>query len=71
MGPESTPGTSSVEDDAVKAFQERLGPKLKEAGDQLSNVNEKVKSFIKENPGTCLLGALAVGFVVGRLASRK
>jgi ElaB/YqjD/DUF883 family membrane-anchored ribosome-binding protein len=30
-----------------------------------------VKGFIRENPGTCLLGALAVGFVVGRLASRK
>lgn len=58
-------------DEAARAFQERLGPKLKEAEAQLSNVNEKVKSFIRENPGTCLLGALAVGFVVGRLASRK
>ena len=59
------------EDDAVRAFQERLGPKLKDAEAQLQNVNEKVKSFIRENPGTCLLGALAVGFVVGKLASRK
>ncbi len=71
MAPETTAGTPSVEDDAVKAFQERLGPKLKEAGDQLATVNEKVKHFIRENPGTCLLGALAIGFVVGRLASRK
>ena len=59
------------QDEAVKAFQERLGPKLKDAEAQLMNVNEKVKSFIRENPGTCLLGALAVGFVVGKLASRK
>jgi ElaB/YqjD/DUF883 family membrane-anchored ribosome-binding protein len=69
MEPEAA-GTS-VEDDAVKAFQERLGPKLKDAGEQLAGVNEKVKSFIRENPGTCVLGALALGFVVGRLASRK
>ncbi len=61
----------AVDDDPVKAFQERLGPKLKEAEDQLMNVNEKVKTFIRENPGTCLFGALAIGFVVGRLASRK
>lgn len=58
-------------DDPMKAFQERMGPKLKDAAAQLETVNERVKSFIKENPGTCLLGALAVGFVVGRLASRK
>ena len=59
------------EDDPMKAFQDRLGPKLKDAEAQLKSVNEKVKAFIVENPGTCLLGALAVGFVVGRLASRK
>lgn len=58
-------------DEAVRAFQERLGPKLKDAEAQLMNVNDKVKSFIRENPGTCLMGALALGFVVGKLASRK
>ncbi len=59
------------QDEAVRAFQERLGPKLKDAEAQLVNVNEKVKSFIRENPGTCLLGALGLGFIVGKLASRK
>jgi len=61
----------AAEEDPMKAFQDRLAPKLKDAEAQLRGVNEKVKSFIVENPGTCLLGALAVGFVVGRLASRK
>jgi ElaB/YqjD/DUF883 family membrane-anchored ribosome-binding protein len=58
-------------DDPMRAFQERLGPKLKDAEAQLNNMNEKVKSFIRENPGTCLLGALGIGFIVGRLASRR
>jgi hypothetical protein len=31
----------------------------------------KVAVFVRENPGTALLGALAVGFVVGKLASRR
>ncbi|MBK7863324.1 MAG: hypothetical protein IPJ65_32935 [Archangiaceae bacterium] len=59
------------EDDPMRAFQERLAPKLKDAEAQLMDINEKVKGFIRENPGTCLLGALAVGFVVGRIASRR
>ena len=62
---------AASDDDPMKAFHERLGPKLKDAQAQLLTVNETVKSFIKENPGSCLLGALAVGFVVGRLASRR
>jgi hypothetical protein len=28
-------------------------------------------SFIRANPGTCLLGAVAVGFIIGRIASRR
>ncbi len=62
---------STPDDDAVKALQERLGPKLKDAQDQLSDLSEQVKTFVRKNPGTCLMGALAVGFVIGRLASRK
>jgi hypothetical protein len=32
---------------------------------------QKVAVFVRDNPGTSLLGALAVGFVVGKLASRR
>ncbi|MBM4380756.1 MAG: hypothetical protein FJ086_15875, partial [Deltaproteobacteria bacterium] len=32
---------------------------------------QKVAVFVRENPGTALLGALAVGFVVGKMASRR
>jgi len=28
-------------------------------------------AFIKERPGTCIAGALVVGFVLGRLISRR
>jgi hypothetical protein len=34
-------------------------------------MNTRVVSFIRANPGTCLLGAVAVGFIVGRIASRR
>jgi ElaB/YqjD/DUF883 family membrane-anchored ribosome-binding protein len=48
----------------------RLQPKLEEAQAQLGQASEKVKGFIREHPGACLLGAVALGFLVGRLASR-
>jgi ElaB/YqjD/DUF883 family membrane-anchored ribosome-binding protein len=57
--------------DPLSAAKERLGPKLDEARQQLDALNVKVKAYVKENPGTALLGALAVGFVVGRLVSKK
>jgi len=36
----------------------------------LGAANARVVNYVKDNPGTCLLGALAVGFIVGRIASR-
>lgn len=48
----------------------RLRPQLREAGRRLSSWNDTVAGYIKERPGRCLLGALALGFVVGKLARR-
>lgn len=50
---------------------ERLAPKIEEAQAQLGVLNGRVKGFIKQNPGAVLLGAAGLGFIVGRLASRK
>lgn len=57
--------------DPLKALQERLGPQLQQAQERLQETNESVKRFVRENPGTCLLGAAAVGFLLGRWASRR
>jgi ElaB/YqjD/DUF883 family membrane-anchored ribosome-binding protein len=54
-----------------KQLTERLGPKLDEVTAQLDETNERVKAFIKKNPGTCLLGAAALGFMIGKWASRR
>jgi ElaB/YqjD/DUF883 family membrane-anchored ribosome-binding protein len=55
----------------LEDLREKLEPKLEEAKEQLGELSDKVVSFIKKNPGTSLLGAAAVGFLLGRLASRK
>lgn len=54
----------------AKEVQERLQPQIDEARHTLSDLNTRVTDFIRERPGACLLGALAVGFVIGRIASR-
>jgi hypothetical protein len=53
------------------SLQEKLAPKIEEARKNLNDLNTKAVKFIREHPGTCLLGALAFGYVVGRIASRR
>mgnify|MGYP001550303814 CR=1 FL=1 len=36
----------------------------------LNRLNERALTFIRDRPVTCLVGALALGFVVGKIASR-
>jgi len=55
----------------AREVQERLGPKIEEAKRGLDDLNTRIKAFVRQRPGVCLLGALALGFVVGRIASRR
>jgi len=63
---QTTPYTgsgTSMEQTAEKSMQQ--------VRQRMSDVNERIISFIKERPTTCLLGAVAAGFVIGRLVSRR
>ncbi len=55
----------------AREMQARIAPQLEEARENLIDLNQRAIAFIKERPGTCLLGALAFGFIVGKLASRR
>jgi hypothetical protein len=73
--PNKTKEASAMEitnrmEEAARAFEDRVRPRIDEAKQQLSDLNGKVTSFIKENPGKCLLGAVAVGYIIARLARR-
>ena len=54
----------------AQEVQERLQPQIDEARRSLSDLNTRIIHFIRERPGACLLGAFAVGFMIGRIASR-
>jgi ElaB/YqjD/DUF883 family membrane-anchored ribosome-binding protein len=55
----------------AREVQEKLSPQLDEAKKNLSDFNTRLASFVRERPGVCLVGALAFGFIVGRIASRN
>ncbi|HVZ89809.1 MAG TPA: hypothetical protein VHG72_22805 [Polyangia bacterium] len=48
----------------------RIDSQVEQAKRQLSSWNEALTDYIKENPVRCLLGALAVGYVIGKIARR-
>jgi ElaB/YqjD/DUF883 family membrane-anchored ribosome-binding protein len=57
--------------DRAREIQERIVPQIEEARRNLVDLNSRAVSFIRANPGTCLIGAVAMGFLIGKLASRR
>ena len=54
----------------VREVGARVRPQIEEAKRRLSSLDENVTDYIKENPGKCLLGALAVGYLIGKIARK-
>jgi hypothetical protein len=54
----------------ARELGERVRPQIEDAKRRLSSLNGKAVDFIKENPGTCLVGALALGYIIGKIARR-
>jgi ElaB/YqjD/DUF883 family membrane-anchored ribosome-binding protein len=54
----------------ARELGERVRPQIEDAKKRLSSLNDQAIDFIKENPGTCLVGAVALGFLIGKIARR-
>lgn len=61
---------SNIEKKA-RELSSRVGPEIRETAQGLGDLNSRIVAFIRRRPGTCLLGALAFGFIVGKIASRR
>ncbi len=57
--------------DRARELTERMVPQIDEARRNLADLNTRAITFIRANPGTCLVGAVALGFLIGRIASRR
>jgi len=62
--------TERIEETA-RELGERVRPQIENAKQRLSSLNSSMTDYIKENPGKCLVGALAVGYLIGKIASRR
>lgn len=57
-------------EDTAREIGERVRPQIDDAKRRLLELNGQVTSYVKANPGKTLLGALALGYIVGKIASR-
>lgn len=56
---------------ALSDLEERIGPQVELVRDTLGTWNERALGFMRTYPGTTLIVAVGVGFLFGRLASRR
>jgi ElaB/YqjD/DUF883 family membrane-anchored ribosome-binding protein len=54
----------------VREVGARVRPQLDDAKRRLTSLNGNFTGYIKENPGRCLIGAIAIGFLIGKIARR-
>ena len=57
-------------EETAREFEDQLRPGVEQAKKRLETLNGDIIGYIKKNPGKCLLGALALGYLVGRIARR-
>ena len=62
--------TERIEDKA-RELGERVRPQIENARRRLETLGDSVTTYIKDNPGKCRVGAIAVGYLIGKIASRR
>jgi ElaB/YqjD/DUF883 family membrane-anchored ribosome-binding protein len=51
--------------------QQQAQAQLERMKEGLDELDGQARSFIREHPGICVVGAVGLGFVIGRLVSRR
>jgi hypothetical protein len=55
----------------VDDLSDRVRPKIEEAKKQIGRMNGRITGFIQDHPAACLLGALALGYLLARGARHQ
>ncbi len=48
-----------------------IGPRIDEAKQEIGRINGRMSGFIQRHPTICLVGAMAMGYVVARVARHQ
>jgi hypothetical protein len=67
---EETKAAVEAPDTGEQESRQPVG-ELGELKQRLGLLNERVQSFIKKRPAACLAGAVALGYLVARIARRR
>lgn len=67
---EITIETVTLPTDTPGAVESELVQSMQRASRSLSRLNEGALAFARERPGACVIGAVCLGFIVGKIASR-
>ena len=62
--------TEKIEETA-RELGARVRPQIEEAKRRFDSLNSSATAYIKENPGKCVIGAIAIGYLIGKLAGRR
>ncbi len=55
----------------ITNLEERVRPQIDAAKRRIEALSEQATRLIKDHPAACLLGALALGYLVARAARRQ
>jgi ElaB/YqjD/DUF883 family membrane-anchored ribosome-binding protein len=55
---------------SARQIERRVGERFRDANRQLSSYDRDIQRFVRRKPMTAAFTALAVGFILGRMASR-
>jgi ElaB/YqjD/DUF883 family membrane-anchored ribosome-binding protein len=56
---------------AISGAAEPLEPRIERAREALAAWSQRAQRLVRENPGAALVCAAGLGFMIGRLASRR
>jgi len=62
--------TEKIEETA-REIGERVKPQIEEARRRMESLNSSAIAYIKENPAKCVIGAIAAGYIIGKIAGRR
>lgn len=54
----------------ARDLSRRIQPQVRKTARRVEALNDDVIGYVRDNPLKCLLGALALGVVIGKLAKR-
>ncbi|WP_373048933.1 hypothetical protein [Vulgatibacter sp.] len=69
-GPGGFGGNGADKRERVQHFAHEASAQVEHAKVVFDDINNRAIAFIRERPGMALLGAVAVGYLVGKIASK-